>query len=90
MSAKSFPSCLACGKGGHAARRGPAPWHPYICPLAEHPNWWGKLGTRTASGRCSECGWSNFRYDNGAHFSSDGVRGYRCANPECGAIKPEV
>lgn len=82
----SVPSCVACGKQGHAARIGPAPWKPYICPHAPDPCYWGKLGTRLESGRCSECGYSGFHYPG---FSREGVRGYRCMNPECGAIKPE-
>ncbi|MDO8631120.1 MAG: hypothetical protein Q7R41_11570 [Phycisphaerales bacterium] len=50
----------------------------------------GKTGERTETGRCSECGWSNFHYSNGNETSVDGVRGYRCVNPVCGAIKPEI
>lgn len=49
--------------------------------------WHGKTGTRTATGRCSECGWSNFLYNNGTEYSQDGVRGYRCVN--CNTVKPE-
>lgn len=47
----------------------------------------GKLGTRTESGCCSECGWASFSYPG---YSTEGVRGYRCNNPQCGAIKPEA
>jgi hypothetical protein len=89
MSKKPVPSCLACGKQGHVSVVGPAPWRPSICLMTERPLHWGKTATRLPSGRCSECGWSNFAYDNGAHLSEDRVRGYRCMNPDCGAIKPE-
>lgn len=81
---------MACGKSGHSAQRGPSPWLAYLCPLlGEKRHWWGVTGQRIESLRCSECGNSGFDYANGQHFSKDGVRGYRCLNPQCGAIKPE-
>jgi len=44
-------------------------------------------GRRTPDGTCSDCGGAGFSYDNGAHVSVDGVRGYRCMT--CGSIKGE-
>lgn len=89
MAKKHIDSCLACSKTGHRAVVGRAPWRPYICPLSKNPYWWGKTGVRQKNGRCSECGFSGFDYSNGSHYSEDGIRGYRCMNPECGTIKPE-
>lgn len=86
MAKKSIASCCACGKLGHSAQIGPLPWKPYICPLSKDPRHWGKLGARLDTGRCSECGWSNFRQNE---YSREGIRGYRCMNPACGTIKPE-
>ena len=87
---QSIPSCCACGKQGHSALTGPPPWRPYVCPCAPNPYWWGETGTRLETGCCSACGWANFAYANGAHISRDGIRGYRCRNPQCGVIKPET
>lgn len=50
--------------------------------------WYGKTGSRSDSGRCTECNGSHFRYDNGMHWSEDGIRGYRCEN--CKTIKPAL
>jgi len=86
--------CFACGKVGHRQQTVPFIGSPeyqksgstgaYKCPLLPG---WGKTGKRLDSGRCSECGYSNFTYSNGHEISEDGVRGYRCVG--CGAIKPE-
>jgi len=47
----------------------------------------GKAAAPDPEGRCGECGFAHFAYNNGHEFSADGVRGYRCVN--CGSIKPE-
>lgn len=85
MSKKHTYVCMACGKTGHRAVVGQAPWRAYLCPFAGGA--WGDTGTRTADGGCSACGCKGFAYGNGLHVSRDGVRGYRCL--ECGTIKPE-
>lgn len=85
---KSITSCMACGKNGHFAMIGKAPWRAYLCPVSPHPDWWGETGSRREDRRCSKCGGSGFEYSNGFEISRDGVRGYRCL--ECGTIKPEL
>jgi len=55
--------------------------------MKRHWSWYGKTGIRRDDGRCSNCGASNFSYNNGHEISEDGVRGYRCVT--CGTIKPE-
>jgi hypothetical protein len=91
MSKKDVKSCMACGKAGHKHMTSKPPWSAYLCPLneAHRKCWWGKTGGRTADGSCSVCGNLGFSYNNGFEFSEDGVRGYRCMDPHCGAIKPE-
>lgn len=54
----------------------------------KHPKGYGKTGTRTHTGHCSECGYANFDYNNGSEYSENDVRGYRCV--KCKTIKPEL
>ncbi|MCK9377699.1 MAG: hypothetical protein M0P73_16325 [Syntrophobacterales bacterium] len=47
----------------------------------------GNTVAAKANLHCGHCDGAGFSYQNGAHTSLQGVRGYRCMC--CGAIKPE-